>query len=90
MKKMFKHPEQLEDEIYITNVSNGKFINIGWKTKRVGLIGINVVGDEFNPDIQYDGLSPVFIKRQELINESWTLNGINSSYNIIGWNSPNS
>ena len=66
LKKMdFKkdHPERKEDEVYITNTDGEDYHEIGWKTKRPGLIAYDTSGNKFG---EYPKVFPVFVKINEI------------------------
>lgn len=66
-----KHPEQMDDEIFLCNASHEKgeyegdsrssYQCIGWKTKRAGRIAYDVHGKVIN-----DVMFPVFVKIKEI------------------------
>lgn len=73
----YKHPEQLEDEVFYGNVDNGEdgfedprpgflFKDLVFKTKRLGKTAYDTTGKPIF------GSSPVFVKKEE--RERWDKN----------------
>jgi hypothetical protein len=62
-----KHPEQEDDEIFICFETKESFKKIGWKTKRLGKQGYDLIPmllrDELIPVKQ---IYPMFVKRREI------------------------
>jgi hypothetical protein len=50
----YNHPEMNSNEMFVTNTANPNMDNIGWKSKRLGVIAYNTDGKPVN------GLYPVF------------------------------
>ncbi len=61
--KRKKHPETREGEIFLCNITPSGFNQSKWKTKRKGEIAY----DSHGKDISSTGLYPIFVSRQELI-----------------------
>jgi len=58
-----KHPEMEEDEVFIGNFTKQALQHIGFQTKRAGEIAY----DSDGKDISCTGLYPIFVSRQEII-----------------------
>ena len=56
-----KHPEIKQGEIFLTNSTLEDYNNIGWKTKRRGIVAYDINGNVIK------GLFPVFILREEYL-----------------------
>jgi hypothetical protein len=54
------HPEQLDDEVLLTNIQTSYYHHIGWATRRPGKIAYDKKG---NP---VEGMIPVFVKISEI------------------------
>lgn len=59
-----KHPEIREDEVWITNSDDKDFPQIGWETKRRGVVSLDWLGRPLGQ--RWPGSFPVFAKRSEL------------------------
>jgi len=57
------HPEQLEGEVFFSNVDSNHFDTIEYRTKRAGKIAYECNGKKFG---KYPETFPVFIQRLEL------------------------
>ena len=57
---MKRHPEQLDDEIFVGNIGNDQLPEIGWESKRAG----RTAYDRDGTPVPY--MMPVFIKRADV------------------------
>tara|TARA_R110000850_G_scaffold277120_1_gene423040 strand:- start:20143 stop:20385 length:243 start_codon:yes stop_codon:yes gene_type:complete len=62
MKTYFKHPECLNGEVFLSNMSLENYQNLEFQTKRKGNIPYDGIGDE----LSYENWYPIFIEQQEL------------------------
>lgn len=53
-----RHPEQMDDEFFISNATHSN--RIGWKTKRMGCVAYDKYGKAVKQ------LVPVFVKQSEI------------------------
>lgn len=58
----WKHPEQREGEVFLTNSDWKTYHQIGWNTKRAGYQAYDI----YNKPLFGERLYPVFVKRSEL------------------------
>lgn len=58
----FIHPEKKEDEIFVTNATLKTFAQMGWRSKRKGLVAYDGVGVMLNVGNWF----PIFVKKKEL------------------------
>jgi len=57
-----KHPEQKEDEVWLTNADEETFrTKIGYSSKRLGTVAYGSDGNL----LKFDGFWPVFVKKSE-------------------------
>jgi hypothetical protein len=71
---MFKtriHPEQMEDEVWLGNFTLRGFRESGRKTKRRGVFAYDIDGHPLNFRMFGIDFFPVFVKRQELIDDGY-------------------
>lgn len=55
------HPEQMEDEIFVSNILPEWFKETIWKTKRLGIVAYGGKGEV----LQNTELKPLFVKKEE-------------------------
>ncbi len=60
--KVMRHPEIREGEIFLTNSTVKEYEKVGWKTKRMGYIALDVNGNIIDST---SGLFPVFLQKKE-------------------------
>ena len=58
--KKGEHPELDEGEIFLTNSTLEGYPQIGWKTKRKGMIAYDI------NEVPVKGLFPVFVQQSEI------------------------
>ena len=56
------HPELKEGEVFLTNTANPEMTNIGWESKRLGVVAYDIHG------LIVKGLYPVFKNKDEHFN----------------------
>jgi hypothetical protein len=61
------HPEQEDNEVFISFENKETFKQIKWKTKRLGKQGYELIPMYKGELIPIKGLFPCFIKEQEMI-----------------------
>lgn len=58
-----KHPECREDEVFVSNVTESQYSDIGWRTKRRGNVAYGIDGKPIGDSRE---IFPVFVKKKEI------------------------
>ncbi len=70
IKTIWRHPEQEEDEIFLTNATKEEAKALDWKTKRLGRVAYNIRHAEINQTDWPERIYPIFAKESEA-DEKW-------------------
>lgn len=66
MEQPYVHPEQMRDEVFLTNCQRKHRDQIGWKTKRFGVQAFDTSGNLIVTSGMPEDFIPVFVKVWEV------------------------